>query len=100
MSNNKIIGDREILQDLLKRTDNIDKKLNDIISILNGDVKKNTQKMGEHIDFIEKIYDNVKSPLGFLCNKINYLKGNDDKQYSLEYNKDANDLDKVGNNVD
>ena len=98
MSNNKIIDDKEILQDLLKRTDNIDKKLNDIISILNGDVRKNTQKMGEHIDFIEKIYDNVKSPLGFLCNKINYLKGNDYKHYSLEYknekdNKDVNDLD-------
>ena len=98
MSNNKIIDDSELLKELIKRTDSIDKKLNDVISILNGDVKKNTQKMGEHIDFIERIYDNVKSPLGFLCNKINYLKGNDQKQYSLEYknqnNKnDDNDLD-------
>ena len=73
MSNNKYINDNELLQELIKRTDNIDKKLNDVISILNDDVKKNTQKMGEHIDFIEKIYDNVKSPLGYLCNKINYL---------------------------
>ena len=57
-------------------------------AILNGDVKKNTQKMGEHIDFIERIYDNVKSPLGFLCNRINYLKGNSVTQYSLEYTND------------
>ena len=54
--------------------------------------------MGEHIDFIEKIYDNVKSPLGYLCNKINYLKGNDNNKYSLEYknikdNKDENNID-------
>ena len=88
MSNNKIIDDSELLKELIKRTDSIDKKLNDIISILNGDVKKNTQKMGEHIDFIERIYDNVKSPLGFLCNRINYLKGNSVTQYSLEYTND------------
>ena len=90
MSNNKLIDDSELLKELIKRTDSIDKKLNNVISILNGDVKKNTQKMGEHIDFIERIYDNVKSPLGFLCNKINYLKGNDQKQYSLEYKNQNN----------
>ena len=90
MSNNKLIDDSELLKELIKRTDSIDKKLNDVISILNGEVKKNTQKMGEHIDFIERIYDNVKSPLGFLCNKINYLKGNDQKQYSLEYKNQNN----------
>lgn len=90
MSNNEVIDDSEILKELIKRTDSIDKKLNDVISILNGDVKKNTQKMGQHIDFIERIYDNVKSPLGFLCNKINYLKGNDQKQYSLEYKNQNN----------
>lgn len=74
-----------LIEELIRKTDIIDKKLNDIISILNVDVKKNTQKMGEHIDFIEKIYDNVKSPLGFLCNKINYFKGDDKNNYSLEF---------------
>lgn len=95
MSNNIIINDKEILQELVKKTDNIDIKLNDIISILNSDVKKNTQKMANHIDFIEKIYDNVKSPLGFLCNKINYLTQNDNNKYSLEYkNKNNQEHDK------
>ena len=37
--------------------------------------------MGEHIDFIETVYDTVKSPLGYLCNKISYVSGN--KKYSL-----------------
>ena len=32
--------------------------------------------MANHIDFIERIYNNVKFLL-ILCNKINYLKGND-----------------------
>lgn len=93
MSKNIIIDDKEILQELIKRTDEIDKKLNDIITILDRDVKKNTQKMADHIDFIEKIYDNVKSPLGFLCNKLNYLKRNDNNQYSLEYKKESSDQD-------
>ena len=39
--------------------------------------------MGSHIDFVEDVYDNVKNPLGFICNKVNYLSGNDDV-YSLE----------------
>ena len=38
--------------------------------------------MGEHIDFIENVYDNVKNPLGYLCNKLNSFTG--ETQYSLE----------------
>ena len=31
--------------------------------------------MGEHIDFVETVYENVKNPLGYICGKINYLAG-------------------------
>ena len=41
--------------------------------------------MSDHIDFIENIYTNIKSPLGYICNKINYFKQNDSKVYSLDY---------------
>ena len=51
-------------------------KMDNIISILNIDIKKNTEKMGDHIDFIERIYDNVKQPLAYICNKINYYSNN------------------------
>lgn len=34
------------------------------------------KKMGAHIDFIENVYDNVKHPLGYICNKIKYVTGN------------------------
>tara|TARA_B100000780_G_scaffold126010_1_gene88362 strand:- start:139 stop:396 length:258 start_codon:yes stop_codon:yes gene_type:complete len=33
------------------------------------------KKMGSHIDFIEGVYDNVKSPMNLLCNKINSYVG-------------------------
>ena len=29
--------------------------------------------MSSHIDFIEQVYDNVKSPLNFICNSVNNL---------------------------
>lgn len=61
----------------------LNNKLDQIILLLNGDLKNNCEKMGEHINFIENVYDNVKSPLGFLCNKINYI-SNNNNQYSLE----------------
>tara|TARA_B100001057_G_scaffold198759_3_gene199345 strand:+ start:18536 stop:18835 length:300 start_codon:yes stop_codon:yes gene_type:complete len=54
-------------------------KMDNIISILNIDIKKNTEKMGDHIDFIERIYDNVKQPLAYLCNKISYYSNNNIK---------------------
>ena len=38
--------------------------------------------MSEHIDFIENVYDNVKNPLGFICNKISSISGN--SNYTLE----------------
>ena len=53
--------------------------MDNIISILNIDIKKNTEKMGDHIDFIERIYDNVKQPLAYLCNKISYYSNNNIK---------------------
>jgi hypothetical protein len=57
--------------------ENLERKIDKIISILEKDISKNTQKMGEHIDFVENVYENVKHPLSFVCNLIkqryNYL---------------------------
>lgn len=58
------------LNGLDDKLNGLDDKLSKIISILEKDISKNTQKMGEHIDFIENVYENVKYPLGYLCNFI------------------------------
>ena len=47
--------------------------------------------MGEHIDFVENVYENVKNPLGYIYNKLSYVSGN--KQYTLENCKPSSDLD-------
>lgn len=51
-------------------------KLNKILELLENDVSPNCNKMSTHIDFIDKVYDSVKSPLNFMCNKVNLLSGN------------------------
>jgi|TARA_B110000285_G_scaffold230866_1_gene298271 hypothetical protein len=63
---------------------NLDAKLDLILNLLNKDVKPNSDKMASHIDFVEAVYENVKNPLGFLCDKIRMLTGNAIENYTLE----------------
>ena len=77
---NELSNRLEKVSDMLESTND---KLDKIIDILNVDVKEKCDKMGEHIDFIENVYDNVKNPLGYLCNKLNsFTNGN--TKYTLE----------------
>ena len=41
-------------------------KLNKITELLENDVKPNCNKMSSHIDFVDNVYDTVKSPLDFI----------------------------------
>ena len=50
-------------------------KLNKITELLENDVKPNCNKMSSHIDFVDNVYDTVKSPLDFICSKVNVLSG-------------------------
>ena len=75
------------IRELKDKIDSLTEKIDNIISILNIDIKKNTEKMGDHIDFIERIYDNVKHPLGYLCNKIGYLSNTNREIYLLDKSK-------------
>jgi tetrahydromethanopterin S-methyltransferase subunit G len=59
------------LQELNEKIDCNTKLLNDILKLLNNDVKKKCDKMNEHIEFVENVYDAVKSPLNYICNSIN-----------------------------
>jgi len=67
--------DSEILDkilDLEKRFEQIEQKMDKILEILEKDCKK----MTDHIDFIENVYDNVKSPFYYLMDKVNLLSNN------------------------
>tara|TARA_B100000401_G_scaffold326512_1_gene226633 strand:- start:6167 stop:6451 length:285 start_codon:yes stop_codon:yes gene_type:complete len=48
----------------------LDQKLDEVFKILNEQVVPECNKMSNHINFIETVYNTVKRPLGFICNKI------------------------------
>ena len=70
------------IEELRNQVNRIEKKVDQILLLLGGTFKTNSEKMGEHIDFVERVYENVKAPLGYICNKIGYVSGS--TQYSLE----------------
>ena len=73
--------DTEVKRKLLSlesKIDDLDDKINDILLLLERDVKPNCSKMSSHIDFIDDVYSNVKNPLGFICNKVSILSGKEE----------------------
>ena len=61
--------------DLNVKIELINLKVDEILNILKKDVSKNTKKMSDHINFVENVYENVKFPLGFICNTITHYIG-------------------------
>ena len=64
---------------LISLTEKIDKLQNSIDKLQKEIEKMNLDqtKMTEHIDFVENIYENVKHPLEYICNKISSVIGNE-----------------------
>jgi len=70
------------LADLEYKMNEIDLKLVTILELLQTEIRPNCKKMSSHIDFVDNVYENVKNPLGFICNKVGKLSG--EETYSLE----------------
>lgn len=62
-----ILDIHEKLVALETRCERIEQKMDKILELLEKDCKK----MTDHIDFIENVYDNVKSPFYYLMDKVN-----------------------------
>jgi tetrahydromethanopterin S-methyltransferase subunit G len=58
---------------LIDRMDTIERKLDLILQKLDGNVIKNCDKMGSHIDFVNGVYATVKVPLNYISTKIHKL---------------------------
>jgi hypothetical protein len=59
------------VKDLEQEIKEMREQLNRIEKLLIESVGKNCEKMGNHIDFVESVYDTVRHPLSYICNKIN-----------------------------
>lgn len=66
------LNENEKLVALETRCERIEQKIDKILELLEKDCKK----MTDHIDFIENVYDNVKSPFYYLMDKVNLLSTN------------------------
>jgi hypothetical protein len=84
---NQLDNIKETLQVLNSKIDSVINKL-DMKDKIDHDVLEECKKMGSHIDFIENVYNNVKHPLGFICNKIKYLTGRQNEMYTLTNSTD------------
>jgi len=58
-----------------KKIESIENKLDKIIKIFEKDIEENCRKMSGHIDFVESVYTTVRSPLSYICSKVNRLTG-------------------------
>ena len=50
-------------------------------------MKVNTDKMSGHIDFVENVYDTVKSPMYYILNKVSQIRNITDTSYKNKNNK-------------
>ena len=51
----------------------LNNKLDRIEQLLNNEILNNCNKMSNHIDFIERIYEYIKYPLFYISDKLKYL---------------------------
>lgn len=52
----------------------LDKKIDAILTRLDA-INKDTKRMDSHIDFINKTYEKLNSPLMWMCDKVNTIRG-------------------------
>lgn len=66
------MNDNQTNQTTLTREEliQLEKKLDRIEFILNEKIMKDCNKMSSHIDFIEKVYNYIKTPLFYIADNI------------------------------
>ena len=89
MNDSKFQNIQNKLDTLETQMNRIESKLDKLLKdfeILN-DLEPQCKKMSEHIDFVENVYDKVKSPMYYIFNKIskirNITNGNDNMKNKL-----------------
>lgn len=60
------------IKELQNKLETIEKNISEKLD----KISKETEKMDQHVDFVQGIYDKIKSPFHFTMNKISVLSGN------------------------
>lgn len=64
---------RNEITNLKCQVERIEEKLDIILQKLDNSIIKNCDKMGDHIDFVNNVYETVKVPLHYISNKIHKI---------------------------
>ena len=57
-----------------KKIDKIECTLSELVSLMKNEVSPSCNKMNTHITFVENIYNKIKRPLHYICNRFNSSK--------------------------
>jgi hypothetical protein len=95
------------IMNLKNQVERMEEKLDSVLEKLDTSIIKNCDKMGDHIDFVNNVYDTVKVPLHYISNKVQKMIGGDSRiavvtecnannnviisSNKIEYADDAND---------
>lgn len=60
------------LHNVQERIERIENKVDKILYILESN-QKSCDKMSKHIDFVDSVYDAMKSPLNTICNVVSTI---------------------------
>jgi len=66
---------RNEIVNLKNKVERMEEKLDAIMQKLDTNIIKNCDKMGDHIDFVNNVYDTVKVPLHYISNKVQKMIG-------------------------
>jgi hypothetical protein len=72
----------------------VEEKLDAILQKMDTNIIKNCDKMGEHIDFVNNVYDTVKVPLHYISNKVQKMIGGGNSVAVATY-RDLNTSNKI-----
>jgi archaellum component FlaC len=75
------------IMSIMNKLDNIEKRLDSIETELKT-IQKSSKQMESHIEFVETVYDNIKTPFNFIMNKvapIAYITASSEEDRYIEY---------------
>lgn len=78
------------LQEIKEMLLTLEKKVSELNTKIDN-IDKTSEKMSEHIDFVEYIYSSISMPLNFVKNKIERIMGNETTApLPITYNQNLN----------
>ena len=61
---------RTMVDEKNKKVDLLDEKIDKLTTKIDKDIISECKKMSSHVDFVESVYDNVKTPLNYAFKQI------------------------------